>query len=176
MGLEIGFRGQVFDNAAPLYVDLGNGEVFDRIKRQRLNKASLVAAMAAEEYTPKTGELVADADWMENNTDSWTHVDAIAPVIAGLPAAADGGEATVTLDGRKLAAPVTLDVTFKLGANADVEFEVEVPAGADGNDVLTLIAAAEEWATNDQTPVVDGVVMTVTNGDADDDLVVLTIA
>lgn len=176
MGLEFGFRGQVFDNTAPLYVDLGNGEVFDRIKRQRLDKASLVAAMAAEEYTPKTGEMTSGVDWMEENTDSWTHTAAIAPVIAGIPAAADGGEATVTLDARKLAAPASLDVTIKLGANADVVFTVEAPAGADGHDVLTLIAAAEEWADNDQIVGVVGTVMTITNNDPALALAKLTIA
>jgi hypothetical protein len=178
MALKLGFRDQVFDDVTPLYIEVGGGEVINRLTGKRLNRASLVAEMTTEEYTPKTGEMAPAPEWLQSHQGPWAFMSGadVDITVAGLPAAAGGGEATLVVEtyGRNTAEALTLDASFKLGANPDVAFSVELPAGSSGEDIVTAITSAAQWASNDQTLEAVGSTITVTNGDADDDLVALS--
>jgi hypothetical protein len=186
--LQFGFRNQVFDDAVPLFVKVGQGLVINRLTGAETTLTSLGDAMAAEHYTPKTGEIDISTAWEANHTGWWTRdgvtpqpptiaAGTITPIIAGLPAA-PGAAAIVQIQtgGKGLAAQATATIVVKQGTAADVTFTVTIPAGEQGHGILAEIAKAPEWAANDLAVTVAGATMTVTNNHATDDLVKLTVA
>jgi len=82
--LQIGFRNQRFDDAEPLYVDIGAGMVWNRLTHKAVTMTSLTTAMTADGYTPKTGEVgKASAAWIAANTGFWDGIATPPPPAPG---------------------------------------------------------------------------------------------
>jgi len=180
MSVKFGFRDQVFDDETPLYIDVRQDVVFNRLTRKLLEKTSLLAEMTADGYVLKEGEMGASPGWVATHQGSWSHLSAadIGITVDGVPAEADGGEATIVIEtyGGLTAEPITVDASFQVGANPDIEFSVEIPADSSYEDVISELTEATEWAANDQTVATEGDTITVTNGDVDDELADLSVA
>ena len=168
MSLQIGFRGQGYDDDVPLYLDMPGitpAMVFDRLKHQITTKASLQAAMTAEGYTPGAKEIGAippawDAthdgiwDWVGNAPvgggagGAGNTVAASAVTITqatGLPITGDpGGTKTATISlgfgGKTLAANAQATITYNVGAG-DVTATAALTAGMAGHAAAQAIAA-----------------------------------
>ena len=157
--LKLGFRNQRFDDAVPLYVDISNGMVFNRNSGKQVTVASLNAAMAAENYTPKPGEVgKAPQAWLDANLGWWNGMATApqqppayqAPTVTqptGLPITGDtGGTQTTLIDinfhgndiptGGKMAT-----VTYNVGAT-DQNLPIPLTAGSTPIQATTTIATA----------------------------------
>jgi len=169
MSLQIGFRGQTYDDDVPLYLDLPSitpAMVFNRLKRKITTKASLQAAMTAENYHAGAKEIGAmPAAWDATHDGIWDWVDK-APVqppagggagntvaasavtitqAAGLPITGDSsGTKTVTIalgfGGKTLAANAQATITYDVGAG-DVTATAALTAGMAGHAAAQAIAA-----------------------------------
>ncbi len=94
--LIYGYKGQTFDVYCPLYITINSQFVFNRLSGHLKNKPALLAAMAADGYTLKDGEMgAAPLEWKEHN--DWKYPDDGAPpvyeqstiAIAGTPGSFD---------------------------------------------------------------------------------------
>ena len=159
MTILLGFRNQRFDNAVPLYVDISNGMVLNRLNGKQLTLASLNAAMTAESYTPKTGEIgKAPQAWLDAN-HGWWDGQATAPTS---PPAATPITATLADN-----ATATVKVTFAGGPASKAG---TVSLGPDvGTGPAKTIAGLPPVAIakNDTAAVVAGKVATALNGKQD---------
>lgn len=184
MSITFGYKGVTYDDVKPLYIDLGHNRVVNRLTHQVLDKAALLAQMAAENYTPGAHEIGDGGAWLTANTGPWSNWEeegipaaSVTPAITGIPAAV-GASATVQIQtgGKGLDAAAVATVTIKHGTAADVVFTVNIPKGEQGHGILAEIAKAAQWAANDLAVSVAGAQMTVTNNHATDALTKLTVS
>ena len=79
--LQFCFRNQVTDlSDAPLYCEVGQGFVINRLNRMVMTKSSLVAAMTASGYTPKANEIGPAPFWEAVNVGWWSQDSFCTPV------------------------------------------------------------------------------------------------
>ena len=117
MTVLLGFQNQKFDDAVPLYVDISNGMVFNRNRHEQLTAASLTAAMTAEGYTPKPGEIgKAPQSWLDAN-EGWWDGQATAPPAAAPITATLADNATASVKVTFAGGPATKAGTVSLGAD-----------------------------------------------------------
>jgi len=148
MTLKIGFRGQTYDDAVPLYLDMPNiapAMVFNRLTHKATTKASLQAAMTAESYHAGAKEIGAmpvawDAahdgiwDWVAKAQAQPPAYQTPTATVTGLPAVGDAGgtkKATVDIDFHSQDIPTggkTATITYDIGAG-DVVLNAPLNAG-----------------------------------------------
>lgn len=159
MTILLGFRNQKFDDAVPLYVDISGGMLFNRLLRKQITAASLTAAMTAEGYTPKTGEIgKAPQFWLDAN-EGWWDGQATAPTSP--PAATP---ITVSLAGD---ATATVTITFA-GGPAPTAGTVSLGADVGTGPAKTIAGLSPVTiAMNDTAAVVAGKVAAALNGKKD---------
>jgi len=163
MALLLGFRNQKFDDAVPLYVDISGGMLFNRLLRKQITAASLTAAMTAEGYTPKPGEIgKAPQFWLDANEGWW---DGQATPPAPPPAGASTGTPiTATLADN---ATATVTITFA-GGPATKAGTVALGADVGKGPAKTIAGLAPVTiAKNDTAAVVAGKVAAALNGKKD---------
>lgn len=120
MALIIGFHRQVFDNTVPLYVDCYNGnDVYNRLNHKVIDRQSLLAQMAAENYTQQANEVgPAPAWWLKANDFPGEDASSRKPSAQAVTVAADLKTLSVTLAGGPLAGGDAdqITITVKSGA------------------------------------------------------------
>ena len=174
MALLLGFRNQKFDDAVPLYVDIGNGMVLNRISGKQLTMPSLTAAMTAEGYTPKPGEVGQSAQWLASNTGWWSNAVTVTtdpPVVAvdhgaGLPIT--GSTATPPLPSRivvdftnqQLGQAHDFEVTYDIGAG-DVVVPVTLTPGMTDDLIASAIAIMLNQVVGLESAALPGAMVTV---------------
>lgn len=148
MAMKLGFRQFEYDDSAPLYIDtFGGARVFNRITRKTLDKASLLAVMAKEGYTPASGEIgPAPASWATNHLIPGSSAT---PVVTGAPITVAVTKAPTT----------TADDTGKItvaGGPADKAYTVNVlikDASSAGDDVQNVAIAKGDTAIQAATAI-----------------------
>ena len=169
MSLQIGFRGQLFNTPTPLYAKVGAGMVVNTRTHKTTSFASLQAAMTAEGYSAKPGEidLSTTAGW-ENNHIGWWNYDGVTPtpptipptgVTVRTPATLPAQQASIQFatQGATLSAGGTVTINLTITGNpANAPITVPVAAGDDGHAIATKVAAAAGWATASITATVNG--------------------
>jgi hypothetical protein len=169
MSLQFGFRNQIFSPPTPLYAKVGAGMVVNTRTHKVTDFASLQAAMTAEGYSAKPGEieLSTTSGWENDNTGWWTH-DGITPepptipptgVTVRTPVALPAQLASIQFatQGATLAAGGTVTINLTITGNApNAPITVPVAVGDDAYAIATKVAAAAAWATAGITATVSG--------------------
>jgi hypothetical protein len=124
MAYKIGFRGQCYDDTYPLYAIVHPDYVINTKTMQTLTKVSVDAAMAAENYTPKAGEVAASAAWEALHHGWWNNDATNTPAGGGQPPAAQT-PTIVPVTGL----PITGDPNGTQKVDLDLNFHGSVKAG-----------------------------------------------
>jgi hypothetical protein len=161
MAYKLGFRNQGFDDTYPLYALVHPDYVINTKTMQTLTRVSVEAAMTAENYTPKTGEVAASAAWEALRRGWWNH-DAVntpagggQPPVAQTPTIVPVTGLPLTGDGTKT---VDLDLNFH-GAVKAGTFIITYNVGAGDATVTATVLATDTptQAAGKVAAAIDGV-------------------
>ena len=171
MSLQIGFRGQLFNTPTPLYAKVGAGMVVNTRTYKTASLASLQAAMTAEGYSAKPGEIeLSTTSGWENSHTGWWINDGITPVAqpagggtitarqiqitkpTGFPITGDaGGTKTVTIGlgfgGKTLAADAAAGLSYT-DASGNHRVNAALTAGMTGDAAAQAIATEIDKEAN----------------------------
>ena len=172
MTIRIGFRGYAYDDAAyPLFVDLQNGFVINRMTMSVMTKASLDAAMAAASYTAESYEYFPSLAWEAAHTGDWNKEKETVTITqpTGLPKTGDSTGTQFASIGCDFGGPITeicaATVTYKIGSGATKTLKVNLTIGNSSTQANTAIAAALDTAESGLTCTATATTIKVTPAD-----------